>query len=70
MTVVPGALSSYYPSNGVALTTLIDSVPSAPGYIEVIPALEIDNIAGDIGGSPYASNVVAVLDWKQQVTTT
>jgi len=70
VTVVPGALSSYYPSNGVALTTLIDSVPSAPGYIEVIPALEIDNIAGDIGGSPYASNVVAVLDWKQQVTTT
>jgi glucose/arabinose dehydrogenase len=69
VTVVPGALTSYYPSNGVALTTLIDSVPSSPGYMEVIPSLEIDNIAGNIGGSPYASNVVAVMDWKLQVTT-
>jgi hypothetical protein len=37
--------------------------------MEVIPSLEIDNIAGNIGGSPFSSNVVVVMDWKLQVTT-
>jgi hypothetical protein len=46
VTVVPGALTSYYPSNGISITQLIDSLPSLPGYMEVIPSLEIDNIAG------------------------
>ena len=64
--VVPGALASYYPSSSP--TTTIDSLPASPGYMEVIPSLEIDNIAGNIGDSPYTSNVVAVMDWKIQVS--
>ena len=69
VTVVPGALTSYYPSDGISITQLIDSLPSLPGYMEVTPSLEIDNIAGNIGGSPFSSNVVLVMDWKQKVTT-
>ena len=67
--IVPGALTSYYQSNDIPLGTLIDSLLASPGYMEVIPSLQINNIAGNIGGSSFTSNVVAVMDWKLKVAT-
>ena len=67
--IVPGALTSYYQSDDIPLNMLIDALPAVPGYMEVLPSLRIDNIAGNIGGSPFTSNVVAVMDWKLKVTT-
>jgi len=67
--VVPGTLASYYQSDTTALSTLIDSLPASPGYMEVLPSLEIDNIAGNVSYSSFSSNVVAVLDYKLQVST-
>lgn len=67
--IVPGALTSYYHSDGIPLSSLIDSLPTLPDYMEVLPSLQIDNIAGNIGGSSFTSNVVAVMDWNLKITT-
>jgi glucose/arabinose dehydrogenase len=67
--IVLGTLTSYYQSDDIPLTTLIDSLLASPGYMEVLPSLQINNIAGNIGGSSFSSNVVAVMDWKLKVAT-
>jgi glucose/arabinose dehydrogenase len=69
VSIVPGALTSYYQSDDIPLGTLIDSLPASPGYMEVLPSLQINNIAGNIGDSSFTSNVVAVMDWNLKVAT-
>ncbi len=64
---VGGLLTSYYLAGSTPLTTLIDSLPASPNFEEVLPSAEIDNLGGNIGGSPYTSNVVAVMDGKLRV---
>jgi len=59
---VGGLLASYYSSGTSAPSTIIDSLPSLPNFEEVITSAEIDQLAGNIGGSPYTTNVVAVMD--------
>jgi N-acetylneuraminic acid mutarotase len=61
ITAVGGVLTKYYPANGVPLTTLIDTLPASPGFVEVRPTLRIDAVSGKIGGSPFATNAVAVM---------
>jgi glucose/arabinose dehydrogenase len=67
--IVPGALTSYYQSDDIPLSTLIDWLPASAGYMEVLPSLQINNIAGNIGDSSFTSNVVAVMDWELNVAT-
>jgi N-acetylneuraminic acid mutarotase len=61
VTAVGGAMVAYYPAGSVPLTTLIDSLPSSPGFVEVLPTLKVEANAGKVGGSPYTGNVVVVL---------
>src|SRR5205085_1145438 len=67
---VGGMLTSYYQAGSTPLSTLIDSLPAFPNYEEVITSAEIDNLGGAIGGSPYTSNVVAVMDGMLVVPNT
>jgi len=67
VSAVPGVLASYYPPpNGVTATQLIDALPSTPGFQEVLPSAQINNLAGKMGG---ATSVVAVMDGKLRVPT-
>jgi len=61
---VGGLLASYYSTGSTAPSNVIDSLPALPNYEEVITSAEIDDIAGNIGNSPYQTNVVAVMDGK------
>jgi glucose/arabinose dehydrogenase/N-acetylneuraminic acid mutarotase len=61
ITGVGGALARYYPAGSTPLATLIDAPPASPGFVEVLPALQISSAANKIGGSPFTTNVLAVL---------
>jgi N-acetylneuraminic acid mutarotase/glucose/arabinose dehydrogenase len=67
---VGGALARYYPAGGTPLTTLIDALPAAPGFIDVVPTLRIEGAGTQIGRSPYTSNVVVVFAATFVATTT
>ena len=68
LNAVGGALAQYYPAGGTSITTLIDSLPSQPGFIEILPTLRVDAVSGKIGGSSYTSDVVASLKADYTVT--
>ncbi len=58
---VGGALARYYPAGGTPLAALIDAPPASPGFIEVLTPLQISAAGNKIGGSPFTTNVLAVL---------
>ena len=58
---VAGAMARYYPTGATPPATLIDALPSQPGYVDVAPAMRLDANAGRIGTSPYTSNAVVTL---------
>ncbi len=66
---VGGVLTTYYQTAPSAPSGMIDSLPEAVNYEEVLPSLKIDGLGGNIGGSPYSSNVVAVMDGVLSVPT-
>jgi N-acetylneuraminic acid mutarotase/glucose/arabinose dehydrogenase len=66
---VGGALTTYYPTNGIPLSDLIDNLPSASGFIEVLPSLRVEQLNGNIGGSPFSDNVVVVMEGKLDIST-
>ncbi len=68
LNAVGGVLAQYYPAAGVPLTTLIDALPSQPGFIEVLPTLGVAPASGKVGGSSYTSNVVVSLKADYVVT--
>ena len=61
ISAVGGTMTSYYPAGAIPVTTLIDSLPGAPGFLEVLPTLKVEANAGNVGGSPYSGNVVVVM---------
>ena len=67
ISAVPGVLTSYDPAaNSATATQMIDALPSAPGFQEVLPSAQITNVAGKMGG---LTSVVAVMDGKLRVPT-
>jgi glucose/arabinose dehydrogenase len=51
---VGGVLATYHPGGTVA-------APGPPGYVEVLPSLRVEPVAGKIGGSPFDGSLAIVL---------
>ncbi|MCP3917961.1 MAG: hypothetical protein GY711_20635 [bacterium] len=55
---VPGILVSYYEATSGTPQDLLDAVPTNASYIERVMALEIDEVEGTAGASPFAGSVM------------
>ena len=66
---VGGVLTTYFATGASSPSALIDSLPAAANYEEVLPLLRIDGLGGNIGGSPYTSNTIGVMKGVLSVPT-
>ena len=72
LNAVGGVLTKYYPTFSSYFPTLLDTLPSSPGFIEVLPSLKVIEEAtnGVLGTSSYNGDVIAVMNGKFQASTT
>jgi hypothetical protein len=66
---VGGVLAQYFPAGSIPIASLIDALPSQPGFVEVLPSGRVDPVVGKLGGSSYTSNAVVSLRTMYEVTT-
>jgi N-acetylneuraminic acid mutarotase/glucose/arabinose dehydrogenase len=57
---VPGVNAQYYDTNPMAPETLLDGLPLAPGWVEVVDLFRVEPNP-NVGTSPFTSNVLARL---------
>jgi hypothetical protein len=72
LNAVGGVLTKYYSTFSSYFPTLLDALPTTPGFVEILPSLKIneDSTTGEVGRSPYNGDVIAVMTGKYQATTT
>nr|MCU0527803.1 carbohydrate-binding protein [Elainella sp. Prado103] len=68
LNAVGGVLGRYYPTS-VSPSTLLDNLPTSPGFIELLPGLAVEENNNTLGTSSITGNVVAVLTGNFKVTT-
>jgi N-acetylneuraminic acid mutarotase/glucose/arabinose dehydrogenase len=68
MNDVPGVLTYYYEASANGPTTLLDSVPPTPDFLEQRSALQVTGV-GHVGGSPYTQSVLVRLVGRIQINS-
>ena len=72
LNAVGGVLTKYYPTVSSYFSTQIDTLPSNPKFIEILPSLKVteDAANGVLGNYAYNGDAIVVLNGKFQASTT
>ena len=62
LNAVGGWLARYYHEDGTSAASLLDSLPSEPGFTEVLLSGSVDGQASKIGGSPFTAETAVALE--------
>ena len=62
LNAVGGFLARYYHEDGTTAVSLLDSLPSEPGFTEVLLSGSVNGQASKIGGSPFTAETAVELE--------